>query len=380
MKIALIVERLDAGACGAGQWTVSLARHLAGNGHDVHVLTFSAVAIPGLDATIHLLRPARGCLDQAACVAAALRALAPITVHDIGMSASGDVFQPQTGSRLLSQARLVGTHAPLRRLRAAMSPPSIRWRHHMARLERMQIGRASQVIAVSRLVRDCLARQHAIDPAGMQVVYNGVDTAAFAPARLAPLRSLARAQLGVGQSVVFLISAYNLWLKGVDTAIRALAQLGGDSRLVVAGGVPDAGWLRLAAQCGVTDRVRWLGPVADMLPLFAAADAVVHPTRWDACSLSTIEAGAAGLAVVTTAQNGASELVAEGQTGFVLADPNDPPALRCRMRSLLDPTIRQRMGHAALAASAGMDIGRNLAAVERAITAVVQPGRPRAAG
>jgi len=84
---------------------------------------------------------------------------------------------------------------------------------------------------------------------------NGVDVARFAPARLLPLRAVTREQLGLGQAVVYLASAFNLWLKGVDTAMHALAQLAGagaDVRLVVAGGVPAglSPWETLLKEAG----------------------------------------------------------------------------------------------------------------------------------
>src|SRR5205085_11435910 len=139
---------------------------------------------------------------------------------------------------------------------------------------------------------------------------------------VAPLRSEARRDLDLAGATVFLGSAHNMSLKGMDIALRAMAVLvaeGRDVRLLLAGAPPDRIWLERAAPLG--DRVRFLGLVEDMAKLFAAADVLVHPTRWDACSLSTIEAGAAGLPVITTVRNGAAELIRDGVTRLVLPDP-----------------------------------------------------------
>jgi len=369
MRIALVVDRFDPQAGGLEQWTCSLAGFLAARGHDVHVLTFLQAA-HALPVTVHVLPLPRGRWDivaRARLVARAVAGLDAAVVHDTGTGWSGDVFHPQTGSRRLSQARLVATHPPLLRLRALVSPVSIGRRWQMARLERRQVRGARRVIAVSRRVRAQLIAQHGLAEARIAVIHNGVDTARFAPERLAGLRQGARDRLGLGGAVTFLAAAYNLHLKGLDTALRALAQLvgaGAEVRLLVAGGVPDAGWLGLASKLGVRERVAFLGPVAAMESLFAAADALVHPTRWDACSLSVIEAGAAGLPVITTAMDGAAELVAEGCSGYVLPDPEDAGALAARMHRLLDPGLRGRLGAAAHAASAAHDLRHNLAAVE----------------
>ena len=59
-----------------------------------------------------------------------------------------------------------------------------------------------------------------------------------------------------------------------------------------------------------------LGPVENMAPIFAAADVFMHPTWWNACSLSTIKAGVAALPVITTAVKGASELIEGGRISF----------------------------------------------------------------
>ena len=373
MRVALALENFDPLAGGLEKWTVGLAAFLLDKGHDVHVLAFGQ-ANHALPVKMTILPPASGIWPRADAVATALRGLAVDVVHDTGRSRSGNVYHPQTGSRLLSQARLIATQPVLRRLRSAISPISIRWRHEIARLERRQVKAATRIIAVSRLVRTHLCAQHGLRQDQLTLIPNGVDVARFASPQLDPLRTDARARIGAGDSVLFLASAFNMHLKGVDTAIKALGVLAAEGaagkanvRLAVAGAQADQNWHRLAASCGVGDRVDFLGPVADMRPLFAAADALVHATRWDAGSLSTIEGQASGIPVITTAMNGAADLIEDGTTGFVLPDPDDVAALAARMRTLLDPTTRRRIGAAARQAAPAFDVRINLAAVERVL-------------
>jgi UDP-glucose:(heptosyl)LPS alpha-1,3-glucosyltransferase len=96
----------------------------------------------------------------------------------------------------------------------------------------------------------------------------------------------------------------------------------------------------------------------------------VHPTRWDACSLVTIEGLAAGLPVITTAMNGASELITDGRSGFVLPDPEDVPALAASMRQLLDPGRRRCIGAAARQMAVHHDSRDNFRAVEELLLEV----------
>ncbi len=366
MKIALVLDRFDPGGGGLERWVAAFAGHLVARGHDVHVIAFDQAphAVP---VTTHLVRRGGGAAGAGGHIARTIAALQPDAVYDSGTGWSGDVFHPHTGSRRLSQARLVASDTPGARFRAAISPGSVWRRWQMAWLERLQVRRAGRVVAVSHLVRRELERQHGM-AAAIDVIPNGVETARFAPDRLLPLRSQMRDRLGVGAGTLCVVSAHNLRLKGVDTAMRALALLqvgGADVRLAVAGGVPDPYWHGLAAQMGIQGRVSFLGPVAEMEALYAAADIALHPTRWDACSLSTIEAGSAGLPVVTTAANGASELIEHGRTGFVLPDPEDVRALAACLHGLMDPALRRRIGQAAHLASSAHDIRDNFAAIER---------------
>lgn len=379
MKAVLVVDRFDPLGGGLERWTVQLATYLLDEGHRVEVVTF-AEGDHGLPIAVHRLDHHNSALVRGRRIAARLRGLVSDVVHDSGSGWSGDVFHPQTGSHLGSMDREIASHTLFRRLKAGVSPRTNLRRWRMARMEALQAARATRIIAVSHRIRADLAARHGVNPDRITVIPNGADTARFAPGRLAPMCDAARGALGVGSGLLFLGSAHNMRLKGMDNAMRGLATLlkeGADVTLAIAGGEPDAWWRGLAAGLGVADRVRFLGQVDDMAPLFAAADACVHPTRWDACSLSTIEAAAAGLPVITTAMNGASELIADGRTGFVLPDPADLRALTAVMRSLLDGETRRRVGMAALAASAGHDIRENL----RAVTAVLaETAAQRSAG
>jgi glycosyltransferase involved in cell wall biosynthesis len=223
-----------------------------------------------------------------------------------------------------------------------------------------------------------LAERHGIPADRITVIPNGVDTQRFAPERLAELAQPARRALGIGDGPLFLGVAHNLPLKGVDTTLRALAVLrheGADATLAVAGGTADAFWTGLATRLGVRDRVHFLGPVADMASLYAAADVLVHPTRWDACCLATIEGLAAGLPVITTAMDGASELIASGQSGFVLPDPEDVAALAAHMRHLLRPGTRSGIGAAAREVALRHDSRDNFRAVETVLAQVADECR-----
>ena len=73
--------------------------------------------------------------------------------------------------------------------------------------------------------------------------------------------------------------------------------------------------------------IRFLGPVEDMHSLSVAADIFVLPTLYDPFSNACLEALAAGTPVITTVNNGFSEIIENGVHGEILKDPEDVAAL-----------------------------------------------------
>ena len=84
-------------------------------------------------------------------------------------------------------------------------------------------------------------------------------------------------------------------------------------------------------------------------PLLAARPFVlVLPTYRDSCSLVVLEALACGLPVISTRQNGATEVMTDGEHGTILADPGDP-RLAAALSEMLDDRRRARMRAACVA-------------------------------
>ena len=90
-----------------------------------------------------------------------------------------------------------------------------------------------------------------------------------------------------------------------------------------------AGFESLAARRGVGDRMRWLGPRPDTERWYAAADAVVLPTRYEPFGNVHLEALASGVPMVASNRAGGAELIQDGVNGYVV-DPLDPAAVAGR--------------------------------------------------
>ena len=137
--------------------------------------------------------------------------------------------------------------------------------------------------------------------------------------------------------------------KGVDVAIRAIAKIPG-ATLEIAGDGPARPSLEsLAAELGVTDRVRFRGRLAtdELGEMLRGAAVAVVPSRWyENQPLAVLEAFSCGLPVVGTALGGIPELIEPGVDG-ARVPPDDPDALAAAIRPFLDePALAFTMGKA----------------------------------
>jgi glycosyltransferase involved in cell wall biosynthesis len=128
--------------------------------------------------------------------------------------------------------------------------------------------------------------------------------------------------------------------KGVDIAVRALAELPEDCVLVVLGDGPERPALEgLAAELGLAERVFLLGRVPDVAAWLRRAAVYVQPSRWEGFGLGVLEAMHAGLPVVATEISSLPELVVDGVTGY-LVPVDDPRSLaRAAARALEEPQL-----------------------------------------
>lgn len=197
----------------------------------------------------------------------------------------------------------------------------------------------------SKWVRDALVARHGIDPRRTVVTYNGVDLERFCPARREGVRAALRRAHGVSRERVWVFAGHGFRRKGLDTAFAALAKSRDrSSRLWVVGGDNPAPWTARALALGIADRVQFLGRRDDLADLFVAGDGLLLPTRYDAFANVCLEAAASGCAVVTSASNGAAEILGEG--GVVIDDAEDSAAFGAAL-DRFDGVALAAMGRAA---------------------------------
>ena len=85
----------------------------------------------------------------------------------------------------------------------------------------------------------------------------------------------------------------------------------------------------------------------ELIGLYHSHDIFVLPSLFEGMPLVMLEAMAAGLACVTTNNNGMKDLITHGETGL-LVERRDVPGLIAAVRSVIDnPSLRHQLGEAA---------------------------------
>jgi glycosyltransferase involved in cell wall biosynthesis len=127
-------------------------------------------------------------------------------------------------------------------------------------------------------------------------------------------------------------------------AAALLAKAYPDTTFVVAGDGELRASLEQRARTLLGGRVRFLGWCHDLPALYSALDVVVLTSMNEGTPVALIEAGAASRPVVATRVGGVSDVVRDGESGF-LVHPGDPRAVADAVAAVLaEPDRARRMG------------------------------------
>ena len=181
------------------------------------------------------------------------------------------------------------------------------------------------------MVKSQIINHYAVPEKKIKVIYNGVDIKRFSPLNTQIYRTQVRKELSISEDAkVILFVGSGFERKGLGTLIRAAASLiksGRNLRLVIIGRGNINKFKSIAKKCGIQNSIIFLDAQSEVERLYAAADIFALPTIYDPFSNATLEAMASGLPVITTRNNGAAELMQDGEEGFVLEDLTDYAAL-----------------------------------------------------
>jgi glycosyltransferase involved in cell wall biosynthesis len=344
MRLCLLA---DAASIHTRRW----AEFFAARGHEVHLLSMRPAVYDQV--TVHVIRPPLGrggYLLAAAAARQRVRELAPDLVHAHYASGYG-LWGALCGRRPLLLSVWGSDVCDFPR-RGPLQRCLLQW----------NLRRADVLCATSEALAWETARYA---PPGTVIHRTpfGVDTDVFRPR-----------PGGSGREGVVIGTARNLKRTyGLDVLLEAFAiltksvlglgsripntestlPLGGTRTpltLWIAGAGPEEAALKAqAARLGIGERARFLGAVPhERMPAFMwGLDLFVNPSRAESFGVAALEAAASGIPVVASRVGGLPEVVADGQTGLLVA-PEDPEGLASALADLVgDPERRRALGRAA---------------------------------
>lgn len=209
-------------------------------------------------------------------------------------------------------------------------------------------------IANSEAVRRNVQAREGVPAAKIEVLYNGHEPTRF---DVAPLPDF-RARLGIGPDdpIVGMVANFHPWKRQVDL-LRAFAlvrQQHPRAHLVLAGAGSTDACRAEAEALGIAPAVHFLGGVKDAVPIVKHFAVGVLCSESEGLSNSVIEYMGCGKPTVCTNVGGNPELVAEGDSGFLI-NPFDVGALADRIAMLLATPARQEsMGARARSIAEGL--------------------------
>jgi len=314
-----------------------LARELSKRGHEVHVFAMKVEKTPEKEYQVHSIPVWRfpQSLKLLSFLFGSNRAVRPYPfdiIHGVGWTLAMNIFNPHGGVEqaylkqdfLSISGRFYYVYKFLKRYLSLQHYLKI-W----IQKEQYSSRRVKKIIAISQMVKKDIIQYHGVPDEKIAVVFNCVDLDRFHPRNREIHREQKRKSLGIDQGTLVLIFVGNNYrLKGLEPLLQSLDLLrrwfpNQPLRLLVAGRGQKGRYLRTARRLGVSDLTLFLGPVKEMEKYYAASDIYVHPTFYDSCSLTVLEALASGLPVVTTRFNGAADAILSDRGGKVIEDPAD---------------------------------------------------------
>ena len=221
-------------------------------------------------------------------------------------------------------------------------------------------GGAGRVIANSEMVKSEIVDLYRYPAGKIDVVRNGVPLEKF---RFDPaLRDKSRADLKLKSDEIALLFAGSGWeRKGLRFAIEAFELCRGHKLRLLVAGRGDARSYK-PKRFFTKEPVRFLGEVGDLRPIYAAADIFILPSIYDPFSNACLEALASGLPVITTRDNGFSEIIENGVHGSIVDLPNNVSALRDTIRFWSDESRRSSARSINIERVSQFDITNNVTA------------------
>ena len=262
-------------------------------------------------------------------------------IHDNQSLSYGMLELQQMGLPLVTTV-----HHPITSdLRIALSAARNPWQRLLVRrwhtflgMQKKVVKQLRNVVTVSDCSRQDIAKDFGLQPAGIGLVHNGIDTGTFRPlpdVQRRPLRLMATCSADAP-------------LKGLRYLLRAYARLLDKypdlELLVVSKPKPGGKTEKLLRHLGIDDRVRFVNNISteQMVRYYAEATLAVVPSVYEGFGLPAGEAMACGVPVISTDGGALPEVI--GDAGVIVPAKSIDALEEAIDQLLQDPERRNELG------------------------------------
>jgi glycosyltransferase involved in cell wall biosynthesis len=230
----------------------------------------------------------------------------------------------------------------------------VRWIDHklQALVEPWVYRRVERVVVPSRGLARELGQEYPFLRERITVIPNPVDVDRYSRAGRGEVREKVRKELSFRKSdrVFVFVALGQFERKGLPILLDAIRSIDDPGvKLLVVGGTRGlvTSYRADVDARGLSDRVVFVGVQADVAPFLWASDASILASSYEVFPLVTLQAAAAGLAVLATPLNGVEEFVRHGHNGMIFARSSNGAAEAMRAWLSLDENERSAMARAA---------------------------------
>ena len=357
MKLAVIRSECSFSKGGAERYAANLCRQLCNMGHEVWVLAeiFDQEIHPALKHVpikVNRTTSSTKHLSFNRNAQAALKDLEVDQVIALSRNFPSDAFR--VSDPLQCYWMSLRYPGKIRNLIESINPRN----RTILKIERaiMNPENTRIIVTNSQLSKTLIGKYYQYPQERIHVIYNGVDHEQFTPAP----------DYREGSQIKLLFVGQDFKRKGLAAVIRAFTMArkkGHDCTLRVIGSDKPGPYRELAGKLGVVDHIEFEGPTREIQRAYQTSDLFVFPSLYDPFANVVLESLACGLPALTTTTNGSSEIIEEGENGYIVEGATDHLASDLADRVIkfleLTPGNRQKMRLASRETAAQYTISRN---------------------
>ncbi len=228
-------------------------------------------------------------------------------------------------SYLVSRCAMFGLKTKAKRIVSYHSTIHVtRKEHFLHKLYAKLLTKRDSVVTVSTNQAKYTAEEYKISPTKFQTIHNGINVDYWQPSANGSIGTEIRKRYNIPPDAKVIVMTAALRIEKNHTgAVKALHLLHTEYNqkaylLMVGDGVMKESIMSLAKELNLQDYVKITGMQKDVKPYYQASDLfTLCSTSVETFSIAALEAMACGLPCVLTDIGGASEMVNNGQNGYI---------------------------------------------------------------